>query len=60
MFGLLFGVVAVQTYFDRNIFANLPTKYFHHGLPLTGTTLDVEELEKIKPEYIVAYRQEPR
>ena len=59
MFGLLFGVVAVQAYFDHKIFDNLPTDYFHHGLPLTGTTLDVGQLETIWPEYIVAYSQEP-
>lgn len=60
MFGLLFGVVGVQAYFDRNIFANMPTAYFHHGLPLTGTRLDLEELARIKPEYVVAYSQEPQ
>ena len=60
MFGLLFGVVGVQAYFDRNIFANMPTAYFHHGLPLAGTRLDLEELARIKPEYVVAYSQEPQ
>jgi len=60
MFGLLFGVVAVQAYFDQNIFANLPTRYFHHGVPLNGTTLNVEQLETIRPEYVVAYSQEPQ
>lgn len=59
MFGLLFGVVAVQAYFDHKVFENLPTEYFHHGLPLTGTRLDVEQLESIQPEYVVAYSQEP-
>ena len=60
IFGLLFGVVAVQAYFDHKIFDNLPTDYFHHGVPLTGTTLDVEQLESIQPEYVVAYSQEPK
>lgn len=60
MFGLLFGVVAVQAYFDHNIFANMPTAYFHHGLPLAGTSLDIEELKKIRPEYVVAYSQDPQ
>ncbi len=59
MFGLLFGVAAVQAYFDHNIFANNPTAYFHHGLPLYGTRLDVDLLERIKPEYVVAYSMEP-
>src|SRR5580704_3288209 len=60
MFGFLFGVVAVQAHFNHNIFANVPTAYFHHGLPLAGTSLDVEELERIQPEYIVAYSQDPQ
>ena len=60
MFGLLFGVVAVQAYFDHNIFVNLPTAYFHHGLPLTGTTFDSDELEKIHPDYVVAYSNDPQ
>jgi hypothetical protein len=55
MFGLLFGVAAVQAYFDHNMFANNPTAYFHHGLPLYGTWLDVDLLERVKPEYVVAY-----
>lgn len=59
-FGLLFGVVAVQAYFDHNLFANLPTAYFHHGLPLAGTKLDVEQLQKLQPEYVVAYSQDPQ
>ena len=49
MFGFLFGVVAVQANFDHNIFANMPTAYFHHGVPLAGTSLNVEELERIRP-----------
>ncbi len=60
IFGFLFGVVAVQAYFDHNIFANMPTAYFHHGLPLTGTSLDVGQLERIQPEYVVAYSQDPQ
>lgn len=59
MFGLLFGVAAVQAYFDHNIFINNPTAYFHHGLPLYGTWLDVDLLERVKPEYVVAYSMEP-
>jgi hypothetical protein len=60
MFGLLFGVVAVQACFDHKIFANLPSEYFHHGVPLTGTTLDVDQLQSIQPEYVIAYSQEPQ
>ena len=59
MFGLLYGVVGVQAYFDHDIFANLPTTYFHHGLPLLGTYLDVDALQTIKPAYVVVYSAEP-
>lgn len=59
MFGLLYGVAAVNAYFDHNLFANNPTTYFHHGLPLPGTYLDVSELYRIRPEYVVVYSVEP-
>ncbi len=59
MFGFLHGVSAVQAYFDHNILANIPTAYFHHGLPLAGRSLDEDELNRIKPEYIIAYSEEP-
>ena len=59
MFGMLFGVVGVQAYFDHNILANVPTSYFHHGLPLTGAVLNIEELERVRPEYVVAYSNDP-
>ena len=59
MFGLLFGTVAVQAYFDHNIFVNNPTAYFHHGLPLDGTYLDVDLLHRVKPQYVVAYSMDP-
>ena len=60
MFGLLFGVVAIQAHYDHNIFANNPNSYFHHGLPLTTTTLNVEELNRVMPEYVVAYSNDPK
>ena len=60
MFGLLFGVVAVQAYFDHNIFANNPTAYFHHGLPLGPIHLNVGELYRVKPEFVVVYSNEPK
>lgn len=59
MFGFLFGVVAVQAYFDQNLFANMPTTYFHHGLPLYGTDLNVDDLRRANPEYVVAYSMDP-
>lgn len=59
MFGFLFGMVGVQAYFDHNILANVPTAYFHHGLPLNGIYLKIDDLRQVKPEYVVAYSQEP-
>lgn len=59
IFGFLYGVVGVQAYFDHNILANIPTAYFHHGLPLDGTSLDVDELNRVNPEYVIAYSQVP-
>jgi len=60
MFGLLFGVVGVQAYFDHNIFVNNPNAFFHHGLPLDATWLDVDLLNRVKPEYVVAYSMDPQ
>jgi hypothetical protein len=59
MFGFLFGVVGVEAYFDDNIFANMPSAFFHHGLPLFGTDLNIDDLHRINPEYVVAYSIEP-
>jgi hypothetical protein len=59
MFGFLYGIVAVQAYFDHNIFANIPTAYYHQGLPFDGNTFKVDELQRVNPEYLVAYAQRP-
>jgi len=60
IFGLLYGVVGIQAYFDHNIFANLHTSFFHHGLPLEGIELDMDEVLRVKPEYIVAFTEQPQ
>lgn len=60
MFGLLFGIVGVQAYFDHNIFVNNSTAYFHHGLPLDAAMLNVNLLYQVKPEYVVAYSMDPQ
>jgi hypothetical protein len=59
IFGFLFGMVGVQAYFDHNILSNMPTTYFHHGLPLDGTNLNLNEFRRVRPEYVIAYSQEP-
>jgi hypothetical protein len=58
--GYLFGVVALQPYFHSNIFANMPTTYYHQGVPLSGTKLDIEQLRRIDPEFVVAYSTDPQ
>ena len=60
IFGFLFGVVGVQAYFDHNILANSPTSYYHQGMPLKATALDVDELKRVNPEYIIAYSVDPQ
>ncbi|MGC2446148.1 MAG: hypothetical protein WA477_00780 [Candidatus Sulfotelmatobacter sp.] len=59
-FGYLFGVVGVQAYFDHNILANSPTSFYHQGVPLMATALDVEELKRANPEYVIAYSVDPQ
>jgi hypothetical protein len=60
MFGFLHGVVAIQAYFDHNVFVNGPHSYFHHGLPLTTTVLNKNELNRTRPEYVVVYSDDPQ
>jgi len=59
MFGLLYGVAGVQAYFDHNVFANITATFFHHGLPLAGKSLDIDELHRLKPGYVVVYSIDP-
>lgn len=60
MFGFLHGVVAVQAYFDHNIFENNRNAFYHHGLPLESAQLNLEELHRVNPQYVVAYSDEPQ
>jgi hypothetical protein len=60
IFGLKYGIVSVQAYFDHNIFANIPTAYFHHGLPFDGATTNLDELQRVNPEYLVLCSREPQ
>jgi hypothetical protein len=59
MFGFVYGITGVQAYFDHNVFANWPTSYFHHGLPLAGKSLDVSELHRVQPKFVVIYTVDP-
>lgn len=60
IFGYTYGMSAVQAYFDHNILANIPTTYFHEGLPLQGAHLDVSELRMAMPDYVVIYSNDDK
>jgi hypothetical protein len=60
IFGFLYGVAGVQAYFDHNIFANIHTAYYHHGVPLDGMNLDLAALNRIAPGYIVIFTEQPQ
>jgi hypothetical protein len=60
MFGYSYGIAGVQAYFERNIFANLPTTYFHHGLPLYGRNFDLAEVDRQSPAYVVIFDEDPQ
>jgi hypothetical protein len=53
IFGYLYGVVAVQAYFDHNILANCPTAYFHHSTASLAAELDPYALKAADPEYLL-------
>jgi len=53
IFGFLYGVVAVQAYFDHNILANYGTAYFHHSSTSPAANLDPDELKAASPEYLL-------
>jgi len=59
IFGFMYGMVAVQAYFDRNILANTPTAYFHHGVPFHGIDVELDELQRIRPDYLVFATRHP-
>jgi hypothetical protein len=60
IFGYLYGMAAVQAYYDHNILANIPTTYFHHGLPRFGNSMDEEELDRLSPEYVILFSEAPQ
>lgn len=55
IFGYTYGMSAVQAYFDHNVLANIPTSYYHDGLPLYGTVMDTRELQAVAPQYVIIY-----
>jgi hypothetical protein len=58
--GFLYGISGVQPYFDHNIFANLTTSYYHHGVPLEGSHLDLGEVASMRPGFIVIFTEQPQ
>jgi hypothetical protein len=60
IFGYLYGMAAVQAYYDHNVLANIPTTYFHHGLPRFGNSMDEEELDRLSPEYVILFSEAPQ
>lgn len=60
MFGFSYGIAGIQAYFNRNIFVNLPTTYFHHGLPIYGKNFDLAEVDRQSPAYVVIFDEDPQ
>jgi hypothetical protein len=53
--GIMYGMVAVQAYFEHNIQANRPTAYYHHGDPfliISGRDVTAD-IERYAPDYFV-------
>lgn len=58
--GFLYGEVGIQAYFNHNILSNMPTAYYHHGTPLYGLELDVEEFARLNPDYVIVFSEQPQ
>jgi hypothetical protein len=58
--GFLYGVVGVQPYFDHDILINIPTAYYHHGIPFHGQDLNVDEFRRQNPDYVLAFTEQPQ
>jgi len=53
VFGYTYGAAAVNAYFDHNVFGNLPNSYYHHGSDAKGAFIDLPELQRRQPEFLV-------
>lgn len=60
IYGYSYGIAGIQAFFDHRIFTNIPTSYYHHGLPLYGKYLDLGEIDRASPEYIVIFEEDPQ
>jgi hypothetical protein len=59
IFGYMYGVTGVQAYFDHGILSNMPTSYYHHGVPLKGRFIDSDELVAAMPDYLLIHSIAP-
>lgn len=59
IYGYSFYMNAIQAYYDRNIFANQPSTFFHEGIPFRGGRLEVNELQAADPDYAVVISGNP-
>ena len=50
----------MQAYFDRNILVNMPTAYYHHGMPFYGLAVDPDEFRRLSPDYVIAFTEQPQ
>jgi hypothetical protein len=53
VFGYMFGMNAVQAYFDQKILSNWPTSYVHASTAFKIGDVHIDQIERIRPEYIV-------
>jgi hypothetical protein len=53
MYGLLFGINAVQAYFDHNIFLNTSTTYTHLAAPTMASELHPEEETNLSTSWLI-------
>lgn len=60
IYGFSYGISGIQAYFDHKIFTNIPTSYYHHGLPLYGKNLDLGEVDRVSPGFIVIFDEDPQ
>jgi hypothetical protein len=59
IFGYTYGMAAVQAFFDHNILVNIPTTYYHEGLPLHGEVIDFREIRAEAPQYVIIFSHVP-
>jgi len=53
IYGYQYGMVAVSAYFERPVFANQRTAYYHHSFPYAKGDEIFEQIRLDQPEYVV-------